>query len=1122
MKYILLFLSIMSSIMVSSQEFDITLSTAESGTVTHQARNSITLVPNYSYNPNGGTLALEIVDPFIGDNIQYSYSVVNPETRSLNTSYLVGTTEGSLDVNALGASSYNIPLDLPAGPGGFTPSLSLAYSSNTNNGVVGYGWNIAGISAITRCPQTFYHDGATEAIDLTTSDRFMLDGHRLICTTGTYGGYQSGYRTEIDNFTRLTLYTLSGGSLDYFIADTKSGIEYQYGYTDDASQTIDGLNSKVAWFVNQMTDVYGNKIEFQYIKENGFNYLVNISYGPNSIDFFYNERTDTQISYFLGKTLTQRLILDHIEIKTNNTLIKKYQLKYNYKNYYYNTYSLLNEVIEYGINSSRINSTAFTYEVPDNVSFSQEIYNISNSYVSYGSKLTMGDFNGDGLTDVFTVDNPDISGSYDGYRLYLNYGNNTFYYSSSGEFSYNDSKASFIPSDLNGDGLTDLLIIIDGGQFWDSSYNKIYKYIYTYAISNGNSFTKGETITTEYVKAFNISGYVYDNEHLDQYRSDFDGDSMDDLIVLTDEGWKIYGFSYTNGSLSSSMQLKYSGTQSAFGDEQRIADFDGDGKDELFCLDDEGYEIYELENGSFSLQASSTIPKSNHHFKMGDFNGDGKTDLFLYGYNSYDWSNWQMRLSNGTGFNINYIPRKKTNLRNDIVRIGDFNGDHKSDIMVMADDDAWSGHYYYISKNNGTELYSHYYSGAQISTHNYYIDDYDGDGREEYLCTDGESAWWTGYMIYKSGSTNLPLLSQVGNGLGQYSSITYQTLAESGTHYTKGSGATFPVVDYQGALPVVTSIETDDGCGSLKEVDYNYTGAKIHVQGKGFLCYSKQTIKDVNSNSTIETSYDYNSDYYFPTLASSINKVSSTTISSLNNTWAYKSIISGVIFPYISSSSKINNLTGHTVSSSFEYDNYGNPTSVIQSYDNGVSKEVTYVYNIEDYTNWYLGRMTSSTTLYSKSGESDISNTINITYGSDGIFKPDLIKTHEGTDLYHYVNNDYDTYGNLIKSIEQGTGVSSRQTDYDYDENGINLESVTDPLGHMTTFTYDNYGRISTEENYLSNTVNYSYDNMGRIISKTNSDGFVSTSSYNWGLSGGPDNSGSVALIILYLKDYYF
>jgi hypothetical protein len=99
---------------LSGQEFDLTYTSAESGTQTHLARNSVTLGPGYTYTPNSGSLTIEIQNPIVNGAVSYS-AVVDPEARTLNTSYMVGATNGSFNVNTRGGASYSIPLELLPG-----------------------------------------------------------------------------------------------------------------------------------------------------------------------------------------------------------------------------------------------------------------------------------------------------------------------------------------------------------------------------------------------------------------------------------------------------------------------------------------------------------------------------------------------------------------------------------------------------------------------------------------------------------------------------------------------------------------------------------------------------------------------------------------------------------------------------------------------------------------------------------------------------------------------------------------------------------------------------------------------------------------------------------------------
>ena len=386
------------------QPLNLILNLPETGTQRHQATNSITFASGYSYTPAGGNMLSEIVNPYVAGYVSYNSTIVDPQNRSLNTSYLVGATKGAFDVNALGGASYTIPIDVLPGVNGLSPSLSLVYSSNSGLGMAGYGWQIGGMSVVSRSPQTYYHDGTSVGVNLTSTDRFSLDGQRLICVAGSYGADNSEYRTEIDNFSQIVCLTDGTFTPKRFLVKTKGGETIEYGYAGDSDQTIDGLIDKVSWNVDKRTDLYGNTIEYKYLKQFGHNYIVQIRYGANTVTFSDKNRSDKETFYFVGGTLQQNLILDKVEMKYNSTLVKKYELIYNYNNSVYGGTSVLNELVEYGINNSRYNSTAFSYEYPTGDCNNFPLSN-SNSYISTDYTQYKGDYNGDGRDDIFTVNN---------------------------------------------------------------------------------------------------------------------------------------------------------------------------------------------------------------------------------------------------------------------------------------------------------------------------------------------------------------------------------------------------------------------------------------------------------------------------------------------------------------------------------------------------------------------------------------------------------------------------------------------------------------------------------------------------------------------------------------------
>ena len=214
-----------------------------------------------------------------------------------------------------------------------------------------------------------------------------------------------------------------------------------------------------------------------YIQDNYSVLPAEITYGPNTVTFYYKQRTDKISSYLKGAKIEQWLLLDKITVKYNSNVVKTYEFKYTSQGPYYNFYSNLNEIIEYGIGTSRLNSTAITYQIPANVSFQQTMYNTSHPYVTYNYNLIAGDYNGDGNAHFLIVPK---TGTWTNNRVYFGDGNDNFNSTLSESFSLDVSTLLDIRAlDLNGDGKDDILL--QAGTTSSSTYK--------YMLYDGTPFT---------------------------------------------------------------------------------------------------------------------------------------------------------------------------------------------------------------------------------------------------------------------------------------------------------------------------------------------------------------------------------------------------------------------------------------------------------------------------------------------------------------------------------------------------------------------------------------------------------------------------------------------------------
>src|SRR5690606_5136543 len=79
----------------------------------------------------------------------------------------VGSVNGAFRVDESGAATYSVAIAAAAGTADVVPQIGLNYSSSAGNGLLGLGWSINGLTAISRCRQTLHQDGKAKPITWT-------------------------------------------------------------------------------------------------------------------------------------------------------------------------------------------------------------------------------------------------------------------------------------------------------------------------------------------------------------------------------------------------------------------------------------------------------------------------------------------------------------------------------------------------------------------------------------------------------------------------------------------------------------------------------------------------------------------------------------------------------------------------------------------------------------------------------------------------------------------------------------------------------------------------------------------------------------------------------------------
>ena len=1073
------------------QPSDLVLSSSESGTIVHEATNSILFSQGYSYIPNGGAMLAQIVEeqPIYG-NVVYS-DAINPYTYEINTTLPVGKTEGTLSIS--GTASYHVPITVPQGANGLHPNLSLDYTSYLSAGIIGSGWNIGGLSEISRVTPDIYNDGETRAIDGTYSDRFVLDGKRLLVTSGNYGYDGSEYRTEREEFSKIVAYGSSGQGPLYFIVYTQSGLICEYGNSADSRVTLNG-SSVLYWKVSKITDRYGNYMTFKYISSDDEHPVGEIDYTGNAsqstepsvkIYFRYQYRTNVNQYVYGGKKFYGNILLHKIRITRNGHNYKRYDLDYCEEN----GYPLLQKITEYSSQSQPLNPLVFIY------SKQTEQFNASSTIYSASGKerVYQGDFNGDGRTDIMTAP---LSGS-GNLKVYLADQNGNMVFAWQISMDIGIGITNFIIADFNGDGLSDMMEAVDEPTTHD----------FYYFPSTGSGFNNPSH-----------DSWSVDEDFVNHYIVDYNGDGKLEVMVyeggVSSPDYRLYSYAgdfIHEGTMSATGSFPpYPVGSSYF----QIQDFNGDGCSDILALNDTMYYVEQFKGTDNKLIITNTGRNmvNSNSLRFGDFNGDGRTDVLKT--NTYENPIWSLLVYNLYGFveqGTTGLPSVSLNGANNQWNCCDVNGDGKMDVILWGKGTSGDLNKIYVATNlvNGYEYELREYTSpvtfkmTQITQEDplyFYFGDYNGDGREDFFYSYPGSQRCFSF----AHGTVSSLMSNIFDGLGYESSIRYSPSSNAGV-YAKGTPPVYPLSNYTDVLQLVSSVSYDNGIGDFVKYDYTYEGAEIHLQGKGFLGFSKITEENEALEATSTEYHTINGTYYYPQVTR-IVKHDYGTITTTENMWSELDFGNKRFFPYISSSTVTDNLTGLSTTTSRDFFADGNLRSVTENFGGGHTRKTEFVYNDEHTDSWLIGRPTTITRT-SVSGAGTRTFVTNRTYFATNN-SPDVDQYNTGNASAWTLDRSYDAFGNLTGEQQAATGLSARNTVYVYDNQGVNLLNMTDPVGRETGYTYDAVtGLIKTQTDPYGNLTTWNYNSADQVSSIVPDGGITTTVTRSFDTSAGPANA---------------
>lgn len=1069
--------------------------------------------PVYSKSiPIDSTEYIDNAAPYT-DNISIASETALPTAVSIDKSLAVGKIEIKSGKSQTGSKTYEVPIQVLPGYGGFQPTLSLNYDSHQGSSLYGYGWSLSGISMISRTSKNLYYDNKVQGITLDNDDALVLDGMRLI-ETGVY----NSYKTFVTNYGRIKV-------IGFFNSD-KVYKYFNVYYPDGRTATFGnpwGTHDRQYFPIKSIKDVHGSEIVFNYLTESNNFIPTTITYNGNcSINFEYSTRENPIVKYIGGLKTTELKILKSISVKKGNLLIRKYSFSYMESN----NQSLLKEITCEGNNGKSLNPITF-------------YYNTDLSINSFDTSTTQ-------LLSWYESSNPnmikairgklDYASKADGLISLPNQNPYFKYYLSGNTFKFNnlysddekiylyaglkETLADPMPNLVTGPGFIDILCAdIVGKQ--DEYVIKINDSVVsnldrvTFSVYRANPYA-GLAKLYERSFSFNtvdtdIRGYTSIQPKY-YYSGDFDGDGRMEILAVgahrpfgaSSQDSKCYLFDLENNSLLYSGHIfdyivDFVGTKQSDAaaaanntDKLFVFDYDGDGKTDICHINDSGINIYtfEVANTAFTpkkVYTDNSLKKSDLKdcdILLSDCNGDGLIDILVTPPNTNSSTLWSIYNSKGNGSfeKTTFQGQRNSSSYLDGFLMQDVNGDGLSDLIkytantfetYLAKPNSFATNPVKVTYSKGNSILV----PLDINTRNCFT---------QLVCL--KDGIVTKYSFSRDVSAE-NLIAGMSDSFGVVEHNQYSTIDEVGEangFYSRAYNAVFPYVNVCEPMWVLSGEEiyVDDVKKDSKT--YEYYNAVIHRQGLGFCGFERIDEYDRHQRKSSHTYLPYQ--YGLP---------SKEETPFVTKSFEYNNIIpgDGTLRIRVSKATEYDAARNMTKTTSYSYDDYDNPTreSVHFSDNIDIVKNKTYSNN-DTISGYYLGFLTKEVTTTTRD-ESTLEETMEIT--DFKALQPLAMKRLKNGNVLE--TNTYTYTDGLVTKISKIPYSSDFEeiTQYTYDDYGRQTSKI-DFTGETESYEYDKYGNLSVKTDFTGST-KYSYDGFNRISSIENPDSTESTFYYSWG-----------------------
>lgn len=1035
----------------------------------------------------------------------------------------VGSLPGTLRVSNRGAVEYRIPLRVPPARAGFEPHLALEYTGSKQEGLMGPGWRIAGLSAIARCSRpgspVDYHNA-----------EFCLDGAHLVDLDPTSESPDHEFRTEVDTFAKVVGHGFSGTApeLDgptYFEVSTKDGRRLTYGQNDEAHSSVLAHSTKRVWAVDSERDRAGNQILYTYkphtvdAQEEDDPSSVDtgelvpdaITYNGNDaglpadawVQFSYVDRPDPVYHFVNGQRGFSKLRLSKATTYVSGDAVQTYVVAY--PDVGPTTVQSVKLCTDDGSGGKPCQpATTFQY-------YPSQAYEAAPGWVTLGSAqekfVAVLDQDGDGRSDVLKQYPTPAGDHYHVVRTRI---------AEDGTLSADEIplawSGSVVPNiiiDVDADGASDIV---------DPSTGIIW-------LSNYDSFTQ---------QHFDVPSLINIPLPLRAAAvADVDGNGQQDLVTVDGIAGGIRFFRTQNAAISHWVDFSELPTNCK---SLLSMDIDGDAADELLCLPSGGGEVVAV---GATFGSDPPTPKLVHtgiqlvsdasEVLTMDLNGDGLKDVIertpgevLFWENTGE--NFEPRALEVDG---NALPPFTT------ASSLDYDGDGRDDLLFVTDGA--------LTVYQATGRYELAEIGPLWGAINgdlpLLVGDVDGDGSPDLF---GITAGVSGTVAFGS-SGRQGRLQTVVDGLGKRDDVSYDGRTKIGDE--PGTVATYRP-QYCGHLDCPTTIaigregplvsgviESDVGTGARgKRFVYDYSGARASLNGEGDFGFGARKIYLVDDADHIHslTSFKfYNEDKVRAgAVAQSTVELVRVAQNTISPTIDYSS--SRVVRVDIGFSSR--GLPFPEATSGYEYrggklpnDTLSDVQFSLRSWTANVNEygavdhhsiqdtgpnisilgqtpvvyETTTIdttYYPADEDAWQIAMPQDVTTQSDAASETAI-RTVHYDYYGNGLIQ-NIIRQKDDPDLYLQVHLARDnSYGNVdgivtSSSPDSMLGAEERTEAIEFDDRQTFPLTITDAEQHVTEFDFDpetGNDRVIADPNHVF--TRFGYDGFGRLKEVATPDG---------------------------------